>query len=350
MIKRNASLQDGNTLRLPATAEYLAEPTSSAALSALLLDPKYSALPRTVIGDGSNLLLTADLPGLVIRMAQKGIEVVAEDDTSVCLQVSAGENWDGLVAESIARGLQGLENLSLIPGSVGAAPFQNIGAYGVELADVLESLVAYHLHTAERREFSCDECRFSYRDSIFKSDEKGQWVITSVRLRLNKSSTFSQDPLSLGNFSLDYADLRARFDSLPESQRHAQSVREMVIALRQSKLPDPKVLANAGSFFKNPVIDATQHDALRQRYPDMVSYALPSGQYKLAAGWLIERAGWKGRRVGHVGMHEKQALVLVNYTGATGDEVVAFAQQVRASVNDMFAVMLEQEPVILPAL
>lgn len=338
MITANMPLIDRNTLRLPASAEYFAEPESESELRALLLDEALSALPRTVIGDGSNLLLRADVPGLVIRMVEKGLEVVAEDNDFVWLDVKAGECWDTLVATTISRGWQGLENLSLIPGSVGAAPFQNIGAYGVELADVLDSLSAIHLHTAERHEFSCADCLFSYRDSIFKSAEKGRWVITSVRLRLNKSP----------HFSLRYADLKTRFDRLPETQRTAQAIRDMVIALRQSKLPDPKVLANAGSFFKNPTVTAEQHQHLQQRFPDLVSYLQHSGDYKLAAGWLIERAGWKGRRVGNVGMHEKQALVLVNYDAATGAEVSAFSQQVCASVDEMFSVLLEQEPVVLP--
>lgn len=339
MITANAPLKNRNTLRIPANAEYFAEPVSESELRALLLDPAYSKLPRTVIGDGSNLLLSADVPGLVIRMAETGLEVVAENDDFVWLDVKAGENWDALVATTISRGWQGLENLSLIPGSVGAAPYQNIGAYGVELADVLDSLSAIHLHSAERHEFSCAECAFAYRDSIFKSVQRGLWVITSVRLRLNKSP----------KFSLGYADLKARFDQLPETQRTAQAVREMVISLRQSKLPDPSVLANAGSFFKNPIVTADHHQRLQQRFPDLVSYVQSSGEYKLAAGWLIERAGWKGRREGSVGMHEKQALVLVNYDNATGAEVSAFARQVCASVDEMFSVLLEQEPVVLPA-
>lgn len=339
MITANAPLITRNTLRLPAQAEYFSEPKSESELRALLLDPAYANLPRTVIGDGSNLLLRADVPGLVIRMAETGLKVVKEDDDFVWLEVKAGQNWDALVAETISRGWQGLENLSLIPGSVGAAPYQNIGAYGVELADVLDSLAAIHLHSAERQEFSCAECGFAYRDSIFKSVQKDLWVITSVRLRLNKSP----------NFSLGYADLKSRFAQLPLAQRTAQAVRDMVIALRQSKLPDPSILANAGSFFKNPIVAADHHQRLQQRFPDLVSYAQPSGEYKLAAGWLIEKAGWKGRRVGNVGMHEKQALVLVNYDNATGAEVSAFAQQVCSSVGEMFSVVLEQEPVVLPA-
>lgn len=338
MITENMPLIDRNTLRLPASAEYFAELASESELRTLLLDEAFFKLPRTVVGEGSNLLLRADVPGLVIRMAEKGLAVVAEDDEFVWLDVKAGECWDALVATTISRGWQGLENLSLIPGSVGAAPFQNIGAYGVELADVLDSLSAIHLYTAERRDFSCADCCFSYRDSIFKSAQKGEWVITSVRLRLNKSP----------KFSLGYADLKARFDQLPDSQRTAQAIRDMVIALRQSKLPDPKVLANAGSFFKNPIVSAEQHQRLQRHFPDLVSYLQSSGDYKLAAGWLIERAGWKGRRVGNVGMHEKQALVLVNYDAATGAEVSEFSRQVCASVNEMFAVLLEQEPVVLP--
>lgn len=327
-----------NTLQLPARAEWLAMPASESDAVALLQDTRWRTLPRTVIGEGSNLVLCADLAGLVIRPSMLGVAVVEEDAHEVLIDVQAGENWDRLVAETVTRGWQGLENLSLIPGTVGAAPYQNIGAYGAELADVLVSVRACALDDGHLETFSAERCAFAYRDSFFKSSEPGRWLITSVRLRLRK-----QAQLNLG-----YADLRARFDALPATQQTVAGVRQLICALRRSKLPDPAVLPNAGSFFKNPLVSSQHYAQLRQRYPDIVAYPQPDGQVKLAAGWLIERAGWKGKREGDLGMHAQQALVLVNHGEATGSQVLAFAAQVRDTVAAMFAVQLEQEPVVLP--
>ena len=238
------------------------------------------------------------------------------------------------------NGWPGLENMALIPGSVGAAPFQNIGAYGVELADLFDSLDACSLEQGRIQRFSLAQCQFAYRDSFFKSVEPGRWLITTVRLWLDRERA----PV------LGYADLAGRFAALPNEQRNAAGLRALICALRRSKLPDPARLANAGSFFKNPVVDAAVHARLREQFPALVSYPQADGSFKLAAGWLIEQAGWKGKRVGNVGMHAAQALVLVNYAEATGAEVLAFAGQVRQSVLERFSVLLEQEPVILPPL
>jgi UDP-N-acetylmuramate dehydrogenase len=338
VLEANADLGRRNTLRLPARAQWFAQPESDVDLTALLQDARYQSLPRIVIGDGSNLLLRADLDALVIRPAMRGMHIVEEDDTHVLIEVMAGENWDELVAETVRRGWQGLENLSLIPGAVGAAPYQNIGAYGVELADVFDSLAALSLTNGQQREFSRAECCFAYRDSFFKSHEPNRWVITRVRLRLNKSPS-----LVLG-----YADLRQRFEALPAAQQNVAGARELVCALRRSKLPDPQQLPNAGSFFKNPVIAAQQFRQLQQQFPGIVGYPQDNGDVKVAAGWLIEQAGWKGKREGDLGMHAQQALVLVNYGAATGEQVKAFAERVRASVREKFSVVLEQEPVVLP--
>lgn len=338
MLVRDADLRMFNTLRLPARAELLAQPDNDAALLALLQDSAYRSLARRVIGEGSNLVLRGDLPGLVIRPRLAGVELLSQDDSQVVIQVGAGENWDALVAWTLRQGWQGLENLSLIPGSVGAAPYQNIGAYGVELADTLDSLSAVHLQTGGIREFSAVECRFGYRDSLFKSSEPGQWLVTRVRLRLRKR----------GALSLGYADLQNRFEELPVAEQNAGGVRKLVCQLRRSKLPDPQELANAGSFFKNPVVSEARHRLLKQQYPRLVSYPLADGNFKLAAGWLIEAAGWKGRREDALGMHAEQALVLVNYGGASGEQVLAFAARVAAAVHDRFGVQLEREPVCLP--
>lgn len=336
-VRSDADLTRHNTLRLPARAELLACPGSEADLAALLADPGYRLLPRTVLGEGSNLVLTGDLPGLVIRPALRGVRVLAREAEHLLVEVGAGENWDALVAYTLEQGWYGLENLSLIPGSVGAAPYQNIGAYGVELADHCVGVTAVDLHTGARRDFTTEDCRFGYRDSVFKRAEPGRWLVTRVRLRLALVPV-----LRLG-----YADLEARFAALPPARRNPLGVRELVCALRREKLPDPAVLPNAGSFFKNPVVDHAHYQRLLARWPDLVAHPVEDGM-KLAAGWLIEQAGWKGRREGDLGMHERQALVLVNHGRATGRDVLAFAERVAASVQERFGVTLEREPVVLP--
>ena len=338
MLTRDGDLQARNTLRLPARAEWLAQPASQDAVIALLSEPAWRGLQRTVIGEGSNLVLTGNVPGLVISPAIMGRSLVAEDGEQVLVDVGAGEHWDDVVAWTLAQGWQGLENLSLIPGACGAAPFQNIGAYGVELADVLECVQAVSLVDATPRCFSKEECRFGYRDSRFKSAERGEWLITGLQLRLNR----------VPRLQLGYADLAARFAALPTAAQTPTALRQLVCDIRRAKLPDPAELPNAGSFFKNPVVTAQDYRALQTRFPGIVGFPQPDGQFKLAAGWLIEQAGWKGQRDGDLGMHARQALVLVNYGQADGKQVLAFAARVRESVKDRFGVTLEQEPVVLP--
>lgn len=328
-----------STLRLPAKARWYADISDTGQLPQLLCDPRWQDLPRVVLGEGSNVVLRGDLPALVLRPVMQGMRVISWQGSRALVECQAGASWDALVQWSIEQGLAGLENLSLIPGSVGAAPFQNIGAYGVELADVFDSLEACSLVDGSCRQFSAGECCFAYRDSFFKSVAPGRWLISSVRLWLDR------DRLPV----LGYADLASRYQALPVEQQNAAGLRNIICELRRSKLPDPARLANAGSFFKNPVVSAQQHAQLKQRFPKLVSYPQSDGGFKLAAGWLIEQAGWKGRREGNVGMHSAQALVLVNYADASGEEVLRFASRVRESVKAMFAVELEQEPVILPA-
>jgi len=329
-----------STLRLPAKARWYAEVADVAQLPQLLSHPQWKQIPRVVLGEGSNVVLRADLPALVLRPIMGGMRVVEWQGSRALVECQAGESWDQLVQWSINQGLAGLENLSLIPGCVGAAPFQNIGAYGVELADVFDSLQACSLVDGVCRQFSASECCFAYRDSFFKSVEPGRWLISSVRLWLDRD----REPV------LGYADLASRYRALPAAMQNAAGLRNIICELRRSKLPDPAQMANAGSFFKNPVVSAQQHVQLKRRFPELVSYPQSDGSFKLAAGWLIERAGWKGRREGNVGMHSAQALVLVNYADASGEEVLHFASQVQESVRNMFSVELEQEPVILPAL
>jgi UDP-N-acetylmuramate dehydrogenase len=332
-LRRNADLSTMNSLRLPARAEWLACPETLAQVRALLADDRFTGMPLTVIGEGSNLVLTDDLPGLVIHPRLQGIHEIERSDEHVTVEIMAGETWDAVVAHTLARGWQGLENLSLIPGSAGAAPYQNIGAYGVELSDLLTSVTALHLARGEIQTFTNAECQFAYRDSLFKSQCRGEYLILSLRLRLNLTP----------NLVLTYGPLQ----ELDSDHISPMEVRERVCAVRREKLPDPRNLPNAGSFFKNPVVNKEQHDKLKKDFPELVAFPVEQG-YKLAAGWLIEHAGWKGQRLGPVGMHDRQALVLVNHDGATGVDVMALAERVRGDVRERFGVELEQEPVLLP--
>ncbi|HLR17964.1 MAG TPA: UDP-N-acetylmuramate dehydrogenase [Alcanivoracaceae bacterium] len=339
MITPQYPLQTHNTLRLHSQAQWFAAPTTEAELLALLQEyaPQHAI---TVLGGGSNVVLAEYLPGLVVHPCLHGKQCLRQEAGKVWVAVSAGEEWDQVVAWTLAQGWQGLENLSLIPGHCGAAPVQNIGAYGVELADVLESVTAIHLATQEKKVFSVEECEFAYRDSYFKSVAPGEWLITELVLRLNAQP----EALKLG-----YGDVAEAFARLPEEEQHAEGLRQVICAIRSAKLPDPKQLANAGSFFKNPVVAAAQHATLKEQHPNLIAYPMPDGQYKLAAGWLIEQAGWKGHQPDGIGMHSQQALVMVNHrSDAVAADVEKVAEQVKASVWRQFGVHLEQEPLALP--
>ena len=335
MIERDADLSGANTLALPARAERLARPASEAALAEALA-ARGAGEPLFVLGQGSNIVLDGDLPGLTVIPALAGVEYREQGDT-VRVTAGAGVAWDSLVADTVARGWRGLENLSLIPGTAGAAPFQNIGAYGVELADVLDSVDTLAVADGRPVRFAAADCEFDYRDSLFKSRRRGEFIITAITLTLHRH----------GPCRVDYGGLAARFADADPAGLDPAEVRQAVIEQRQSKLPDPRVLPNAGSFFKNPVVTRAHHDRLKAAWPDLVAFAHRDGM-KLAAGWLIERAGWKGRCLGPVGMHRDQALVLVNHGGARADDVRALATAVRADVRERFGVDLEQEPVVLP--
>jgi len=336
VIEYHADLSTANTLALPARAERLARPSDSQALGEVLAARPPNE-PLYVLGEGSNVVLRDDLPGLTVIPAIDRIEYLDEVSDQVRVRAGAGVRWDRLVADTVARGWGGLENLSLIPGTAGAAPFQNIGAYGVELADCLESVETVAVTDGRAGRFAAEECEFDYRDSLFKSRRRGEFIITHITLRLRRDRPCR----------VDYGGLAERFASLGPDRVSPDAVRRAVIELRQSKLPDPHTLANAGSFFKNPVVSEAHHRALKAQWPELVAFPHPRG-HKLAAGWLIERAGWKGRRQGPVGMHKDQALVLVNYGGAGAADVLALAEAVKADVFAMFGVSLEQEPVLLP--
>lgn len=340
-MRQRQSLIHFNTLGLAAEAEFFATPDSIDAIAMALDDARDRGLAVTVIGEGSNLVVTGDVAGLVLKPELVGKRVLSDDGETCLVMVAAGEHFDDLVSWSLAKGLQGLENLSLIPGSAGAAPFQNIGAYGVELGDRLEWVEAINIASGQSRRFSADDCGLGYRDSFFKSQAPGEWLITRLCLRLFKQA--AKQPLVLA-----YADLAARLAELPGESQTAVGVRSLVCALRRQKLPNPDELANAGSFFKNPQVSLDKARVLTQHYPDMPFYTLANGEAKLAAGWLIEKAGFKGKRYGAVGMHERQSLVLVNYGNARVAEVQALAQRVQAAVAARFGIRLEQEPVNLP--
>ncbi len=336
------SLQDFNTLRLQSSAECLVEPTRVDALQDALAEAHQHNWPVTVLGAGSNVVLKPYLPGCVIRPQWRGMRIDKQDATSAWVIAEAGETFDDVVQWSLAQGLQGLENLSLIPGTVGAAPVQNIGAYGVELADSLQWVDVVRLDDGKLERLTNDACEFAYRDSLFKR-QAGRYLIVRVCLRLTKQQ-------GANGLVLHYADLQDRFLALPSAQQNAKGVRQLVVETRQQKLPDPVLLPNAGSFFKNPLVDQIQADRLKAQYPQMPCHAQADGHYKLAAGWLIDQAGFKGKREGGLAMHERQALVMVNHGQSTqANDVLKFANIIKTKVNEQFGVCLQQEPVILPA-
>lgn len=333
-LAENISLAGRNTFRVPARAAMMADVHRAEVLDELFGFAALRDGPVLVIGEGSNLLFVDDFPGVAICLAMAGCRIVRDDGDSAVVRAEAGMNWNDLVAWTLGRGLCGLENLALIPGTVGAAPIQNIGAYGVELAERFDSLDAVDLDTGERRRFSRADCRFAYRDSVFKAPGSRRWLILSVRLVVSREL----EP------RLDYGDLRKTLAGAPVS---ARSIADAVIALRRARLPDPAVLGNAGSFFKNPVVDSATVERLRRVHPDLPAWPAGPGLAKLPAAWLIERDGWKGYRDQDAGVHDRHALVLVNHGTATGAELLALARRIRDSVQARFGVRLEPEPVVL---
>lgn len=331
-IQENLSLRPYNTMGIHAKARYFARFTSQDDLQELLNLTRDQPAPL-VLGGGSNLLLTGDINGWVFRNEVLGINQVKEDNHHVYVKVGAGENWHSFVSHCIARNWAGVENLSLIPGNVGASPMQNIGAYGVEIKDVFEELEAWHLGDNTIHTFSVNDCAFGYRESVFKRAYKDQFIILNVTYRLNKTPTFHTS----------YGAIQQELDRIGVHELSIQSISQAVINIRRSKLPDPAVIGNAGSFFKNPSIPVAQLLPLKEQFPAIVHYPNPDGSVKLAAGWLIEQCGWKGFRRGDAGCHERQALVLVNYGNATGKEIYALSEEILQSVQQKFGVELERE-------
>ena len=341
LVEKDVALQPYTTLSVVARAALLARVRDTSDVTALLEDQYLRRLPRLILGGGSNVVLTRDVDALVLKIEIRGRQILAVDAKGVLLEVGAGERWHDVVQWSLQQGYGGLENLALIPGTVGAAPVQNIGAYGVELQDRFHSLDAIDLTTGQALTLNAAQCGFGYRDSVFKHHDRlglaGRALITRVRLWLPRP----------WRPELGYGDLQRRVQDAGMTQPDARTIFDWVCAIRRGKLPDPAVLGNVGSFFKNPTVSAEQCQDIIARDPGIVFYPLPDGRIKLAAGWLIEACGWKGKTVGHAGVHADHALVLVNHGGATGGEVMTLARAIQTSVYERFGIRLEPEPVVV---
>ncbi len=290
-------------------------------------------IPKLIIGGGSNVLFCADFEGLVLKMSTKGIVKTKEDEDFVFLNVQAGEIWHEFVVYCIENNYAGVENLSLIPGTVGAAPMQNIGAYGVEIKEVIESVEVMDKENFEKKVFSNKDCHFAYRESIFKNTDKDRYIITAVNFRLRKKPVFN----------MTYGAIQDTLKEMNIDEISIKAISEVVCHIRKSKLPDPAVIGNAGSFFKNPEVGKLQYEDLKLRFPDIPAYPVSETQVKIPAGWLIEQAGWKGKRIGEIGVHPKQALVLVNYGEGSGKEILALAQEIQRSVAEKFGIGISPE-------
>lgn len=333
IIRENCSLKSYNSFGLDVKARFVAEVDSAEEIIQLLSNAPFRDMPRLVLGGGSNVLFLKDQPGLVIINRMPGITLIPLAGDEVLVKAGAGEVWHNLVEFCIREGLGGIENLSLIPGSVGAAPMQNIGAYGAEIKDVFEELEALDLSEMQLKKFDKAACRFGYRDSFFKHEGKNRYVITRVCLRLRRN-----------------AGLNTSYGAIADELRKAgiinpglRELSDAVCRIRKSKLPDPKITGNAGSFFKNPVVSRKDAEAMKKKHPGLISYPQEDGSEKLAAGWLIEQCGWKGKRAGEAGIHPMQALVLVNYGKASGQDILDLSMQVQKSVREKFGVTLEPE-------
>ncbi|MAA78716.1 MAG: UDP-N-acetylenolpyruvoylglucosamine reductase [Deltaproteobacteria bacterium] len=329
-IYENQSLKAHNTFGIDCQTRYFAKFQSEQDAIELL---KRCTSPLLILGGGSNILLTQDFPGTVLKNEIKGIEIIEESDIHTTVKVGGGEVWHDFVLWSIEQGLSGIENLSLIPGSVGAAPMQNIGAYGVEISAVFQRLDAISIVQQEKRVFNNPQCQFGYRSSIFKGDLKGKYVITYVYFRLNKKP----------NNNTSYGAILSELSKMGVKNPSVQDISTAVINIRERKLPNPRDIGNSGSFFKNPIIPIEKFFEVQKKYPHIVGYTVSDSQKKVAAGWLIEQAGWKGYRKGDAGIHENHALVLVNYGTANGMELMQLSKEVQTSVWNMFGIALEAE-------
>lgn len=333
LISKNTSLKLYNTFGIEASAKYFTSVQSIQNIQELFQSNEYRANERLILGGGSNLLITKNVDALVIKNDLKGIEIVNETEDSVFVKCAAGEVWHEFVLWSIDKNYGGLENLSLIPGCTGASPMQNIGAYGVEIKDTFYELEAIYTETGELKTFTKTDCEFGYRESVFKRKLKNQFIITSVTFQLSKKPVFH----------IDYGAIKQELDAMNVSDLSVKAISDAVISIRSSKLPNPKEIGNAGSFFKNPEVSANVYHKLKAEFPNLVAYPLDNSNYKLAAGWLIEQSGLKGFREGDAGVHKLQALVLVNYGLATGNQIYELSTHVLQTVKAKFGVDLERE-------
>ncbi len=336
-VERGVNLKPYNTFALPCMAHTLVRIRSEADVRRVVDDPELGRAPKFILGGGSNLILTQDIKPVVLKVEVPGLRLLETREDAWIVEAGAGERWHDLVGWCLDNDLPGLENMALIPGTVGAAPVQNIGAYGIELKDRFESLDAVDLMTGRTITLDGTTCRFDYRDSLFKQALAGKTVITRVRLRLPRP----WQPM------LGYAELERKVAETGITAPSARQIFDWVVAVRRAKLPDPAVIGNAGSFFKNPVVTPEQCRDIIQRDPEIVHYPMPDGNFKLAAGWMIDACGWKGKTVGQAGVYDKQALVLVNRGDARGAEVVTLARAIQESVYGRFGIRLEPEPVVI---
>ena len=332
-VQSNVDLQPYNTLQVSAQAHRFANIQSVDELQDILRDLQPKDQPVLVLGGGSNILFADDFDGTVLHVEIEGKEVVKETDKHLWLEIGAGENWHETVRYCVERGWGGIENLSLIPGTVGAAPIQNIGAYGVELEEVFERLEAVQLETGDSCTFEKGDCQFGYRDSIFKNELKGQYVVTKVVLRLSKNPTINSS----------YGAIQSELETRGITEPGISDISDIVIDIRNGKLPNPQTLGNAGSFFKNPVVANELYQRIKESHPGAPGYSMGAAETKVPAGWLIEEAGWKGKTVGNAGTYKQQALVIVNHGGATGAEILALADKIQAAVLEKFGIELVPE-------
>lgn len=333
LVQTNVDLKPYNTLNISATARYFASVDSTDRLREILQHPELADMSIRILGGGSNMLFVGDYKGLVLHIDIKGREVIDENDDHIWLKIGAGENWHQTVRHCVEKGWGGIENLSLIPGTVGAAPIQNIGAYGVELSEVFEWLDGLDIEGRASRRYEKEFCEFGYRDSIFKGELKGIVIVTHVVLKLDK------DP----SVNTSYGSIQDELEKQNIEDPTIRDISDIVINIRNRKLPDPDALGNAGSFFKNPIVKDEVYDGIKETYPEAPGYAMENGKTKVPAGWLIEEAGWKGKEVGNVGTYEQQALVIVNHGGATGEEIIELSKKIQQSVTDKFGIALEPE-------
>lgn len=331
-VLQDISLKSYNTFGIEASAKYFAEINSEDDLRKALKLKEYPK--KFVISGGSNMLITSDIDALVLHINLKGISIVEENESGVTLKIMAGENWHELVLWTLERDYGGLENMSLIPGNTGTAPIQNIGAYGVELKDTFVSCEAMNIETQKIETFSEAACEFGYRDSFFKNEGKGKYIITSVTLKLTKKNH---------RLNTSYGAIETELKRNGVSQPSIKDISEAVIAIRQSKLPDPKILGNSGSFFKNPIVSRSEFDIFSKIHSETPYYKVSEEAYKIPAGWLIEQCGYKGKRFGDAGVHKNQALVLVNYGNATGKEIIDLAHRIIDDVKDKFGIEISPE-------